>query len=365
MGEQLSLLTEYEETQVERQALIRGALHNAGCTAAEVAKLYQICRELYEAEGAAFAPSVEDLVIRTGDSRATVTRRLRVLVEVGVVTVERQAGASARDPKRRSIDWERTARLARRQVMSSPVRSVEAISSAHGEPTKSSSAHGEPTKPEIEPTSRGADSFDLYISPPTPSSPPNEPRPGGDFRTAGDEPDRAAWRSVRREVRAAGVTFDGKACEAARANGATPADVRAIVEYFRSKPGCWTPAVLKGVIDGATAGCDPAEGWPPPDPEADRAARRDANAAALDRRTADQAAEAEQRRRQAIDDARRLAELEQLHGAAIDRCDMPEIVARLEATQRGKLAALVRRSGARSPLVREQLLEVWEQLAAG
>lgn len=352
MDQQLDFWAGMHETAVEREALVRGALYNAGLAMREVARVWIVVRQLIEADGDRCPPSIEDLAIGSGESPATVKRRLALLRECGILATTRDEGSSARDPLRRGIDWEATARLARRPL-------------AHHEPTKGPSAHGEPTRSEVEPTKSAAVVSSKSIDPlPSPKGSPlpfRRPVEAVEAVQVDEGGSRAAaeWLDVEREAARAGVGAAKAAIDQARGRGASPELVRAIVEHFRSTPGAWGPGALQKRIASALPGVPACEGWPRADAAYDRerAAVRRSERQEADRRKRE--AEAEQRAREAVEtEVASAAELRKLATMADG-----EIVELLERSGRRAYVRQYRALGRDSPLLRSVLVEALAESA--
>lgn len=358
-SQQLSLFTEYEATRVEREALVRGALYNAVIKPRDVTKLAILCRAIWEnGEETDFPPSIEDLVEVTGESKPTVVRRLKVLRELGLVQTKRDEGRSARDPVRRWIDWERTARLARREV-------CDIVSLAHGEPTGISLAHGEPTRGGFEPTKTadGSVCFGVLTPPPPKGSSPSSTEPTATVPVA-DAPGSqgvvvVSWSEAGRRLALAGVARWAAAVETAEARGVDPAEIVAIVEYAESRPGAWDGGAIYFRAINQVPGMAIEAGWQRPN----EVYRRQASQASQERRARRQAAE------RSDDEVARRCEAEAFaaawaeHGAAIEALGEAE---QLELAGGGDPRRVAfwrdfcRRPEARSGVMfREALVEGW------
>lgn len=370
---------------VEREALIRGALYQLQVDARDVAVMWLICRELIEAAGTMFPPTVKDIGDRIGCSAETVKRRLGRLVKFGIVRVERDETASARDPKRRTIDWDRTARLARREVPMLPTRVAPL---GQGDPTGSSSGQGDPTRPVETQRELPGGSLFLDIYPPTPLElkKPSEAAGGAVLKlpepeaagvakpqaatgtaTAGPtEPAGPAiaasagpsWVDVEASVAACGVGGAAAACRSARGRGVTPIEVLRLVEIFRGEsgvgPGVLYQRICRHVAGSVVAGFAPSA--EPIEAKERRIAERLTIGAAAREQLAEHAADVEAERRE-------LAELEAEHGAAIDEAAIDELVQALQRTGRGCFVAALRRPGGRdSPTIRPDLLAAWAEV---
>lgn len=372
---QLTLFTEYEANRGEREALIRGALFNAGFKPCDVTALALLCRAIWESDGSAFPPSVEDLVAKVGPSKPTVDRQLAVLRKIGIVQTVRDVGASARDPKRRTIDWEQTAKLARTALVAKvPAAAIApgadasgsqgeraaAGSLAQGDTTRRPLTHGEATRFDFEATTAAVGSVCLDIYPPTPLRPKTAPVADapGSLEKSGEGEELEVWKIAEAELRAAGVNQARQAIGEARRRRTSPELVRSLIAEFLRRPGL-VPGLLYRRVCEAGPGLDPAKGWPVAAAETvdpiEAARRRTVEEEARRRRTL----EADERRAAAEADRRRLEALEAEHGAAIDEADDGAIVAALRRTGRGSIVGAFEMRGRRSALVRGELLEAW------
>jgi hypothetical protein len=368
---QRTFYADLQSLSIEREALVRGALYQLQVDARDVAGLWLICRELIEAEGTMFPPSIADLALKTDRSEKTVNRRLALLVKVGIVRCDRDETASARDPKRRTIDWERTAKLARREVPTLPQRVAPL---GHPDPTGSSSGQGDPTRPNETQREFETGSLFLDIYPPTPLEPKkpseaagavlkvSEPEraaiaePSAVEPAPASEPDGPTWPDVEAIVAAAGIG-DRNLIRRARGRGVAPAEIARLVEVWRSQTGVG-PGVLHGRIDRHQAGAAIA-GFVAAEPVEFKLQRIEQRAE-LGRAERERIVDATTA---AIDERVRLAALEAEHGAAIDAASQGELIEALNQTGRGFVVKALQKPGGRgSTIVRAELLAAWAEL---
>ena len=78
------------------------------------------------------------------------------------------------------------------------------------------------------------------------------------------------WMEAESALREEGVFAAGGALNAAQQIGASPADVLAIIEHARSRPGAWGPGAIRNRVINTRPGLDPGEGWPPHSEEFER-----------------------------------------------------------------------------------------------
>lgn len=344
---------------VEREALIRNALYQLQVDARDVAGLWLICRELIDAEGTMFPPSIVDLALRTDRSEKTVTRRLGLLVKFGIVRVERDETASAREPKRRTIDWERSARLARREVPTLPTRVAPL---GHPDPTRPVE-----TQRELQP---GSLFLDIY--PPTPLELKTEgaaaveiferseaAEPAIVEPAASSSPSGPSWAEVEAVVLGCGVGGAAACCGFARRNGTATAEVLRLVETWKSQDGVG-PGVLFGRIRNHAPG-SAIGGVAAPEPVEFKLQRiqKRSDVGRAERERIVEATTA------AIDERVRLASLEAEHGAAIDAASQGELIEVLQRTSRAWVVKALQKPGGRgSTVVRSELLAAWSEVQA-
>jgi len=380
--QQLSFFEQLAQDASEKTALFRGALFNAALPRRDVGALAAIGTLLIEAEGTLLPPTVEDMALLLNVSRATLNRRLRMLTEMGLLTAELDAGKSAEYPKRRTIDWEHTAKLARRAPPAAavaaprePVAHAEAETVgtlvnkrplAHHETTKPRLAHGETTNGEFEPTGADGGSVCLSLdSPPSPKgSPPvdssrgERPRNAAGLAAGGDA---KLWKSAERRLLGLGVVAAVAAVRNARDGGASALEVLAVVEHARSRSGAWSPAAIYARVAGTEAGDDPTQGWP--EPSADF--RRRTAYEALEVRAAAQSQRHDDHARQARLEDVATADAWAAYGPQIEALSDAEQIA-LVVEQLGETRArLVRHVSRDGPMRRDSLLEAWRKKHGG
>lgn len=200
----------------------------------------------------------------------------------------------------------------------------------------------------------------LNLKPNTPPPPPPAPR-------ALDP--AAAWERVGVELFDLGLNAAAEAVERLQRAGATPEDVRPLLDWWRPRVAAWRfpEAVLFRRLCRWKPGQAPDRHWPPfspgwVDPDAVERARRQ-------RALADAAAEQQRQARiaEAAAERDRLAQLESRYGAAVDELDRDACVELLAsdaaADQRGEAMAFWSRrlAGQAGPpwggVAREKLLE--------
>lgn len=77
-------------------------------------------------------------------------------------------------------------------------------------------------------------------------------------------PSQAAsrWPAAVAAVRGCGVELAEQACESAKANGVSAAEVLIVCEHFQSRPGAWSPGFLHALVSRMRGG--ERVNWPPP-----------------------------------------------------------------------------------------------------
>ena len=78
------------------------------------------------------------------------------------------------------------------------------------------------------------------------------------------------WSEVETALTGEGVFAAGPAVQAAQQIGASPAEIWAIIEHARSKPGAWGPGAIRHRVMHTRPGLDPSEGWPSESEEFER-----------------------------------------------------------------------------------------------
>lgn len=350
-----------QQLEVDRAAEVRGALFNAGFAEADVARLWLICRELINAEGSMFPPTVADLALACARSDATAERYLGELTRIGIVTTTREAGKSAREPKRRRVNWERVRELAR-TVKPQPaiVDEPATVSLPHHEGTKFPLPHGEGTRTLFEGTNcEAVHSLKSIDSPPSPKgSPPSaaerfETAAPGRLAAGGD---RKVWEDAERRLRALGVFAASKAVGEARGRGANAGDVLAAIEWAEARSDAWSATQIYFRVAGTEAGQPGGDAWPEQAATfRKRQASQRTEAAAVDRfREFDAQAEAVARERAASDAAWTV------HGPQIEALDAAERDAMLaEACTPGERMLFRQPKMREGPLYRDALLRAW------
>lgn len=82
------------------------------------------------------------------------------------------------------------------------------------------------------------------------------------------------WLVVENDLRSLGVGRAAQAVETAQGRGCSAEEIRQLITYARSKPGAYGPGAICKRITEAFPGRDPAEGWPPEDPQYQKVQRQ-------------------------------------------------------------------------------------------
>lgn len=183
------------------------------------------------------------------DAQAELSRDQRLAaqadaVELGVLTVERRGAkgiGKGRQSNLLTIDWKAVSGLGLRSDSSALRSDFPRLTSEN------------PTYIEEEVLRR--DSERNTNPPPQPSAP---------LESHADET-RDPWPAVEEELFKTGVNQANAACEAARQQGATPDDVRALIAHWRPRQAAWgdhAQAELYRRVQRATRGEPPHHGWP-------------------------------------------------------------------------------------------------------
>jgi hypothetical protein len=253
-------------------------------------------------------PSPEALQENADLSRSVLSRARRLAVALGLLTAERPRcrRGETRSPDRLWLQHDTIGRLAAASRCSGGISRDQVGSGGirwdHIKESPFPPNHQTPNPP---PTPRR-----------TPEPPGGAPAPGPHDAT---EPSRGegGWGEVVLELERAGLGATSTAVEAARSAGATPADVRAILAAYEARrtpqPAAWGPGALLLRLKRYRPGQGPTEGFPPPNPEHERArlaAEQDARRRRDAARYADRRREHDARAAERAAERNRLAELE-------------------------------------------------------
>lgn len=148
-----------------------------------------------------------------------------------------------------------------------------------------------------------------------------------------------------------GLDHPVTALEKALPRGLTLEELQAIADFFRSRPGCWDAGALHRKVSGWMPGDAVQTGWPKADPKwlAKQKRGADSARAAQQRKQRDQAKAA---------DADEVASLEAMYGPALDAMSDSEIGQFIQDSPTGRLsyARTWRQHGRASPSLRRWLL---------
>ena len=170
---------------------------------------------------------------------------------------------------------------------------------------------------------------------------------------ADSPPCPGAWAGVEGALIQLGVFAPRQAIEGARDGGATPEDVRAVLEVYQSQPGAWGPGAIRNRVLICRPALDPAEGWPATSPDYDRQRQADSEGEKRKERQAEQARE-DARRAEA---KRAAVQQEQTWGPVLDQLKPDELDQLADSVlgQTGPAVTHYRRRGA-TGMVRGLLL---------
>lgn len=190
----------------------------------------------------------------SGLSAATLKRAKRNAITLGVISVERRSNTGPNGGRQSDILRVQIANLAALQGESNAIPAAQQAPEVR--------AHFEQVRAHIGEVRAQSE---LYIKEEAEDLNRNNQPPPRTHNTPREACDRDPWPAVEEELFKTGVNQANAACEAARQQGATPDDVRALIAHWRPRQAAWgdhAQAELYRRVQRATRGEPPHHGWP-------------------------------------------------------------------------------------------------------